>query len=93
MPALRRMSDKRYHTRNVLTVDEDKFRDEFAKRNAIGDDQIGDLIGVDPRTVRRVRSGEVQPSTGFHANCLAAGVNFGAFVTYCRSDAIKARAA
>lgn len=87
------MSDKRYHTRNVLTVDEDKFRAEFARHGKTNDDQIGALIGVDPRTVRRVRSGEVQPSTGFHANCLAAGVDFGAFVTCCRSDAIKARAA
>ncbi len=89
----RRMADKRYHTAYVLTVDADKFRAEFARHGATTNDQIAALIHTDSRTVRRVRSGEVQPSAGFHANCLAAKVDFSAFVAYRSAGELKVRAA
>lgn len=93
MPAQRTMRDKAYHTRHVLTVDRDAFKAEFAKRSAVTDEQIGELVHTHPRTIRRIRTGEVQPSTGFQANCLAVGINFAAFVSFKRADELKTVAA
>lgn len=92
-PRARKAGDKRYNTRRVLVVDRDQFAAEMARHNASSTDDVARLLGIDRKTVARVRDGETLPSNGFLAACTDAGVNYLTFLSVKRSDELAGRAA